>query len=114
MAHASEERHLVTLEAHPGAPAVSETAPSQLLSDLLGPQREAGRDPLEDRHESLAVGLSCGQEPEHRAKGSCGPAGDRRWLSGQNRNCSATAFGRKSGPASTTIAVPSARKGPKG
>ena len=67
VADPADERDLVGLEPHPGPAAVAEAAPGELAGDLRCRDRQPGRQALDDHHEGLAVGLSRGEEPEHRA-----------------------------------------------
>ena len=63
--HAAEDRDLVLLERHPRAAAVAEPAARQRVGEVVGGDADAGRHPLEDRHQGGTVGLACSQPSEH-------------------------------------------------
>ena len=65
VADAAEDRDLVLLEAHPGAPAVAEPAAGQLVLHRLLGDGQAGRQALDDDDEGPAVRLTRREEPEH-------------------------------------------------
>ena len=58
---AADQGDLVLLELHPGAAAVAEPAPGQRVADVVGGHPDVGGQPLEDRHQGRAVGLTRGQ-----------------------------------------------------
>src|SRR5207249_3518722 len=55
----------VRFDLHPTAPAISAHAALQFTIDELGPQPQASRHPVQDRHQRRTVRLPCGQESEH-------------------------------------------------
>ena len=65
---AADERDLVLLELHPGAAAVAEPAPRQRVADVVGGHPHVGGQPLEDRDEGRAVGLTRGQPAQGHAQ----------------------------------------------
>ena len=67
MAHAADERDLVLLEAHAGAAPVAQAPPGQLVGDVLDRDARARRAALDHDDEGRAVGLTGGQEAQHRA-----------------------------------------------
>ncbi len=67
MAHATEDRHLVLLEAHAGSSAVPEAAAGQFVGDLGRGDGEPGGQALEHHDEGGAMGFTGGQEADHGA-----------------------------------------------
>ena len=66
MADSADQRQLIDLEALTWPTAIAEAAAGQLTLDVLDGDGQPGRQTFEDHHESLAVGLSRSQEPQHR------------------------------------------------
>ncbi len=65
VAHPTDDRDLVLLEAHARAAAVAEAPAGQLVADVVDGHRQAGRQTLDDDDEGAAVGLAGGEVPEH-------------------------------------------------
>ena len=66
MADPADQGEPVLLEAHPGPAAESQPPPGQLDLDLLHGDGQAGGQAFEDHDEALPVGLTGGQEAQHR------------------------------------------------
>ncbi len=66
MPHAADEREPVLLEAHPRPPPEAEPASGQFVLDLVLRHGEAGRETFDDDDEALTVGLSRGEEAQHK------------------------------------------------
>jgi molybdopterin-guanine dinucleotide biosynthesis protein A len=64
---AAGQLDLILLELHPGAAAIAEPAPCQIGADLAGGDLHAGRQPLENRDEGRAVGLTSSYPAQHLA-----------------------------------------------
>ena len=66
VADPAEELDLVALERHPGAAAVAEPAPGELVRDLVGAGADPCGQPFEDGEQGRPVRLTSGQPTQHR------------------------------------------------
>jgi hypothetical protein len=71
VADAAEEVHLVGLERHPRAAAITGAAAPELARDVGTRHPHAGGHPLEDRHQRRAMGLTRGQPAQHSSIVPC-------------------------------------------
>ena len=65
VADAADQGDLVGLEAHAGTTAVAEPPSAQLVGDVGGLDRQAGRQPLDGDDQGAAVRLAGGEKAQH-------------------------------------------------
>src|SRR5947207_2066634 len=85
---ATDDLDLVLLEGHPGAAAVPQPAPGQLVSDLRAGHLYPGRYPFQQRDEGGAMRLPSGQPAQHDRQSDTPyrPAGGAPQLSRPSRS----------------------------
>lgn len=69
MSNAAHEGHLVLLETLPWTATVSEATTGQFGLNVLHRDGQARRETLDDDHQGLTMGLSGGEETQHRGQG---------------------------------------------